>query len=96
MHNTKSLEEYVSDIQQKIQTKNYSGALNSINEALKTYPSNPKLYINGGNIYKYFGDLVNAEKYFSLALSYHKSKEAYNNLSVIFLEQNLVSKAIEL
>ena len=23
MHNTKSLEEYVSDIQQKIQTKNY-------------------------------------------------------------------------
>ncbi len=95
MHNTKSLEEYVSDIQQKIQTKNYSGALNSINEALKTYPSNPKLYINGGNIYKYFGDLVNAEKYFSLALSYHKSKEAYNNLSVIFLEQNLVSKAIE-
>ena len=63
----KSLEDYVVTIQSCLQKQDFSNALNAINDALIDYPSNPKLYINGGNIYKINGDLNNAEIYFKRA-----------------------------
>ena len=91
----KSLEDYVVTIQSCLQKQDFSNALNAINDALIDYPSNPKLYINGGNIYKINGDLNNAEIYFKRALEIHKSKEVLNNLSVIELEKFNYQKSID-
>ena len=91
----KSLEDYVVTIQSCLQKQDFSNALNAINDALIDYPSNPKLYINGGNIYKINGDLNNAEIYFKRALEIHKSKGVLNNLSVIELEKFNYQKSID-
>ena len=64
----KPLEDYIKDIQAHIQIADLSSALSIINAALIDYPSNSKLYINGGNIYKINGDLGNAEIYFKKSL----------------------------
>ena len=91
----KPLEEYIDNIKEFLQKGDFSNALNIINNALTDYPSNPKLYINGGNIYKINGDLENAEIYFKKALILHKSKEVLNNLSVIELEKYNYQQSID-
>ena len=91
----KPLEDYIKDIQAHIQIADLSSALSIINAALIDYPSNSKLYINGGNIYKINGDLGNAEIYFKKSLLLHKSKEVLNNLSVIELENYNYQKSID-
>ena len=91
----KPLEEYIDNIKKFLQKGDFSNALNIINNALTDYPSNPKLYINGGNIYKINGDLENAEIYFKKALILHKSKEVLNNLSVIELEKYNYQQSID-
>ena len=91
----KPLEDYIGDIKEFLHKGDFSNALNIINNALTDYPSNPKLYINGGNIYKINGDLENAEIYFKKALILHKSKEVLNNLSVIELEKYNYKQSID-
>ena len=91
----KPLEDYVKDIQAHIQKSDLSSALSIINDALIDYPSNSKLYINGGNIHKINGDLSNAEIYFKKSLLLYKSKEVLNNLSVIELENYNYQKSID-
>ena len=91
----KPLEEYIDNIKKFLQKGDFSNALSIINNALTDYPSNPKLYINGGNIYKINGDLENAEIYFKKALILHKSKEVLNNLSVIELEKYNYQQSID-
>jgi protein O-GlcNAc transferase len=91
----KPLEDYIGDIKEFLHKGDFSNALSIINNALTDYPSNPKLYINGGNIYKINGDLENAEIYFKKALILHKSKEVLNNLSVIELEKYNYQQSID-
>ena len=92
----KLLDDYVTDIQLQLREGNFNLALKEIQSALLSYPTNPKLYINGGNIYKLLGDIDNAELYFTKALSIHKSKEVLNNLSVIHIERRNYDQAISL
>ena len=54
----KPLEDYIDNIKNFLRKGDFSNALNIINDALTDYPSNPKLYINGGNIYKINGCLL--------------------------------------
>ncbi|MDB4090160.1 tetratricopeptide repeat protein [Gammaproteobacteria bacterium] len=91
----KPLEDYIDNIKNFLRNGDFSNALNIINDALTDYPSNPKLYINGGNIYKINGDLENAEIYFKKALMLNKSKEVLNNLSVIELEKYNYQQSID-
>ena len=91
----KPLEDYIDNIKNFLRKGDFSNALNIINDALTDYPSNPKLYINGGNIYKINGDLENAEIYFKKALMLNKSKEVLNNLSVIELEKYNYQQSID-
>ena len=92
----KLLDDYVTDIQLQLSEGNFDQALKEIQSALVSYPTKPKLYINGGNIYKLVGDIDNAELYFAKALSIHKSKEVLNNLSVIHIERRNYDQAISL
>ncbi|MED5501983.1 MAG: tetratricopeptide repeat protein, partial [Pseudomonadota bacterium] len=92
----KLLDDYVTDIQLQLSEGNFDLALKEIQNALISYPTNSKLYINGGNIYKILGDIDNAELYFTKALSIHKSKEVLNNLSVIHIERRNYDQAISL
>ena len=96
MSNTKLLDDYVNDIQFHLREGNFNLALEEIKKAIVFYPTNPKLYINGGNIYKLLKDLNNAELFYDKALSLHKSKEVLNNLSVICIERRNYDKAISL
>ena len=94
MSNKKLLDDYVSNIQLHLREGDLNRALKEIKDALISYPTNPKLYINGGNIYKVLGDLDSADLFFNKALSIHKSKEVLNNLSVINLERRNYDQAI--
>ena len=96
MSNKKLLDDYVSNIQLHLREGDLNRALKEIKDALIGYPTNPKLYINGGNIYKVLGDLDSADLFFNKALSIHKSKEVLNNLSVINLERRNYDQAIVL
>ena len=92
----KSLDDYVDTIQLQLRDGNFNAALKEIQRALSDYPTNPKLYINGGNIFKILGNLDDAESYYTKALSIHKSKEVLNNLSVIHIERRNYDQAISL
>ena len=61
MSNTKLLDDYVNDIQFHLREGNFNLALEEIKKAIVFYPTNPKLYINAGNIYKLLKDLNNAD-----------------------------------
>ena len=96
MSNKKLLDDYITDIRLHLREGSFDLALKEIKTAIISYPTNPKLYINGGNIYKILGDFDNAEIYFTKALSIHKSKEVLNNLSVIHIERRNYDQAITL
>ena len=96
MSNKKLLDDYVADIQLLLSKGDFDQALQEIKKALISYPTNPKLYINAGNICKILGDIENAESFFKKALSIHKSKEVLNNLSVISIERRDYNQAISL
>ena len=57
----KSLDDYVDNIQLQLRDGNFKEALKEIQRALNDYPTNPKLYISGGNIFKILGNLDDAE-----------------------------------
>ncbi len=52
MSEKKPLEEYIFEIKNILQNGNLNEGLREIQNALKDYPSNPKLHINAGNILK--------------------------------------------
>ena len=86
MSNKKSLDDYISDIKNQINSQNYLTALTIIENAIEDYPGEPSLLINAGNIYTLHGDKKKAEHYFLKSLSINDSKEAHNNLSTIYLD----------
>jgi len=94
MSEKKSLEEYIFEIRNIIKSGNLNQGLIEIQNALKDYPSNPKLHINAGNILKLKGEIKQAEEYYLQALSIYKSKEVLNNLSVIEIEKENYLQAI--
>jgi len=94
MSEKKSLEEYIFEIRNTLKSGNLNQSLIEIQNALKDYPSNPKLHINAGNILKLKGKIKQAEECYLQALSIYKSKEVLNNLSVIEIEKENYLQAI--
>ena len=94
MSEKKPLEEYIFEIKNILQNGNLNEGLREIQNALKDYPSNPKLHINAGNILKLKGKIKQAKEYYLQALSIYKSKEVLNNLSVIEIEKENYLQAI--
>ncbi len=91
-----TLENHISLIQIELQKNDFKRALDLCLVALDSFPSNPKLLINCGNIFKILGNSSRAEDYYKKSLDYFESKEAYNNLSVIYIESNKNEEAIDM
>ena len=91
-----TLENHISLIQIELQKNDFKRALDLCLVALDSFPSNPKLLINCGNIFKILGNSPRAVDYYKKSLDYFESKEAYNNLSVIYIESNKNEEAIDM
>jgi protein O-GlcNAc transferase len=91
-----TLENHISLIQIELQKNDFKRALDLCLVALDSFPSNPKLLINCGNIFKILGNSSRAVDYYKKSLDYFESKEAYNNLSVIYIESNKNEEAIDM
>ena len=91
-----TLENHISLIQIELQKNDFKRALDLCLVALDSFPSNPKLLINCGNIFKILGNSSRAVDYYKKSLDYFESKEAYNNLSVIYIESNKNEDAIDM
>ena len=94
MNAKKTLEEFISDTKKHLESEEYDSALKILLGAIKIYPNEPSLIINIGNIHKHRGRLKQAENYYKKALEIKESKEAYNNLSVIYLDANWIELSI--
>ena len=88
MADKKSQESYFAQIKNYLSQNNYIDALKVIETAITEYPSESSLHINCGNIYKLYGNSKKAEQSYLKALEIKESKEAHNNLSVIYLDHN--------
>ena len=94
MNAKKTLEEFISDTKKHLESEEYDSALKILLGAIKIYPNEPSLIINIGNIHKHRGRLKQAENYYKKALEIKESKEAYNNLSVVYLDANALKLSI--
>ena len=94
MNAKKTLEEFISDTKKHLESEEYDSALKILLGAIKVYPNEPSLIINIGNIHKHRGRLKQAENYYKKALEIKESKEAYNNLSVVYLDANALKLSI--
>ena len=94
MNAKKTLEEFISDTKKHLESEEYDSALKILLGAIKVYPNEPSLIINIGNIHKHRGRPRQAENYYKKALEIKESKEAYNNLSVIYLDANSIELSI--
>ena len=94
MRTNKSLQEFISETKKYLQSEEYDVALEILLNAIKVFPDETSLLINIGNIHKHRGRPAQAENYYKRVLEIKKSKEAYNNLSVIYLDTNNVDLAI--
>ena len=94
MNAKKTLEEFISDTKKHLESEEYDSALKILLGAIKVYPNEPSLIINIGNIHKHRGRPNQAENYYKKALEIKESKEAYNNLSVIYLDANWIELSI--
>ena len=91
----KTLNEIVNQIQSNVHNHDYTSCVEVLINAIEQYPNENKLKLNLANIYKILGDATNAKNiYMSLLKTEYKSI-AYNNLSLIYLEQGDVGKSIE-
>ena len=90
-----SLNEYIEQIKNLVQSKNYIDCIELLNNAIRDFPQENKLKLNLGNIYKLVGknDLA-IDMYLSLTNS-DFSAFANNNLSLIYLELGEYDKSIE-
>ena len=94
MNAKKTLEEFISDTKKHLESEEYDSALKILLDAIKVYPNEPSLIINIGNIHKHRGLPRQAENYYKKSLEIKESKEAYNNLSVIYLDANQIELSI--
>ena len=94
MNTKKTLEEFISYIKECLKSEDYDNALKALLTAIEVYPDQPPLLINVGNIYKCIGDYKQAENYYKKVLEIKNSKEAHNNLSVVYLETSLLEQSI--
>ena len=94
MNAKKTLEEFISDTKKHLESEEYDSALKILLGAIKIYPNEPSLIINIGNIHKHRGRPRQAENYYKKALEIKESKEAYNNLSVVYLDANALKLSI--
>ncbi len=90
----KTLPEFISEIKICLQSNKFDSALNVLLDAIKIFPNEVSLIINIGNIHNYRGRPDQAESYYKKAIEIEESKEAYNNLSVIYLDSNNIDLAI--
>jgi len=94
LHN-KTLNEYLEQLKIYIQRQNYVESVDLLNNAISQYPGENKLKLNLGNIYKLLDQKDNALSIFSMLKSSELADLANNNLSLIYLEQGNLDKAIE-
>lgn len=95
MDTKKTLKEFFSEIKKPLEHGDYDSALEIMRDAIKVYPEESSLIINIGNIHKHKGSARQAENYYKKALEIEESKEAHNNLSVLYLDENLLDLSIE-
>ena len=95
MSGHKTLQEFISETKIYLKSGEYDLALDVLLSAIKVFPNEIPLIINIGNILKHKGRSDQAESYYKKSLEIEKTKEAYNNLSVIYLDNNNVDLAID-
>ena len=88
MSGHKTLQEFISETKIYLKSGEYDLALDVLLSAIKVFPNEIPLIINIGNILKHKGRTDQAESYYKKSLEIEKNKEAYNNLSVIYLDNN--------
>ena len=94
MSANRTLEEFISDTRKHLESEEFDSALKVLLAAIKIFPNETSLIINIGNIHKHRGRPIQAENYYKKALEIKESKEAHNNLSVIYLDTNCIDLAI--
>jgi len=90
----KTLKEFITEIRIPLESGDYDSALKILLDAIKVYPDESSLVINIGNIYRHKGKLRTAENYYKKSLEIKESKEAHNNLSVLYLDDNVPELSI--
>ena len=91
----KTLNEYLEQLKIYVQQSNYIDSIDLLNHAISQYPEENKLKLNLGNIYKLLERNDDAIKIFSMLENSELADLAYNNLSLIHLEQGDLDKSIE-
>ena len=91
----KSLNEYIEQIKNLVQSSNYIDCVDLLNNAIKDYPEENKLKLNLGNIYKLVGKNNQAIDVYLSLMNSDFSAFANNNLSLIYLELGEYDKSIE-
>lgn len=91
----KSLDEYIGQIKNLVQSKNYIDCIELLNNAIRDFPQENKLKLNLGNIYKLVGKNNQAIDLYLTLINSDISAFANNNLSLIYLELGEYDKSIE-
>ena len=91
----KSLNEYIEQLKNLVQSSNYIDCVDLLNNAIKDYPEENKLKLNLGNIYKLVGKNGQAIDVYLSLINSDFSAIANNNLSLIYLELGEYDKSIE-
>ncbi len=91
----KSLNEYIEQIKNLVQSKNYIDCIELLNNAIRDFPQENKLKLNLGNIYKLVGKNNQAIDVYLSLINSDFSAFANNNLSLIYLELGEYDKSIE-
>ena len=91
----KSLNEYIEQIKNLVQSKNYIDCIELLNNAIRDFPQENKLKLNLGNIYKLVGKNRSGNRCISIVNKLWFFGFANNNLSLIYLELGEYDKSIE-
>ena len=91
----KTLNEYLEQLKIYVQRQDYAESVGLLNNAISHYPEEDKLKLNLGNIYKLLDQKDDALSIFSMLKNSELADLSNNNLSLIYLEQGNLDKAIE-
>ena len=91
----KSLNEYIEQIKNLVQSNNYIDCIELLHNAIRDFPQENKLKLNLGNIYKLVGKNNQAIDVYLSLMNSDFSAFANNNLSLIYLELGEYDKSIE-
>ena len=91
----KSLNEYIEQIKNLVQSKKYINCIELLHNAIRDFPQENKLKLNLGNIYKLVGKNSQAIDVYLSLINSDFSAFANNNLSLIYLELGEYDKSIE-